>query len=463
MDKWGCVHVALFYNITIKMKEGLFQIIDYSGKVISEPKLTSVGSRNSCFKEGMAPVKIGDKWGYIAPNGRQTIEPRFSIDAGKFNNSLARVTDDNTFRGWKTGFIDKTGKYVIEPLFNSACDFIDNLALVQYGEKYGFINKSGAFIIEPKFNDAYVFSEGLASVKKGDKWGYIDKTGRFIIEPKFDSGSFFQDSLCPVNFKGEWGYIDKTGEIVISPKFSNATCFHEGFACVKSNGKWGFIDQKGKFVIEPQFNHSGLFTDGLFQVNVEDKIGFIDFTGNNVIEPKYEQVCPFEDGLARAKTQNKWGYINKKGVYVIEPQYDYCCDFSEGLAIVVTDKKLLTSSVNLNKTSPKQQPTIISGSQQSHSRVSSKRTKGGCYIATAIYGSYDCPEVWMLRRYRDKVLDNTWYGRAFIRAYYAISPTLVKWFGKTDWFRNLFSKPLSRWIAKLNKQGFEDTPYNDKY
>lgn len=87
---------------------------------------------------------------------------------------------------------------------------------------------------------------------------------------------------------------------------------------------------------------------------------------------------------------------------------------------------------------------------------------GGCYIATAVYGSYDCPEVWTLRRYRDNVLGKSWYGRLFIKCYYAISPTLVKWFSKSNWFRNLFSKPLSRWVNKLNENGFENTPYNDR-
>ena len=50
----------------------------------------------------------------------------------------------------------------------------------------------------------------------------------------------------------------------------------------------------------------------------------------------------------------------------------------------------------------------------------------GCYVATAVYGSYDCPEVWTLRRFRDKVLAKTWYGRLFIHLYYAVSPTAVK-------------------------------------
>lgn len=42
---------------------------------------------------------------------------------------------------------------------------------------------------------------------------------------------------------------------------------------------------------------------------------------------------------------------------------------------------------------------------------------GRCYIATAVYGSYDCPEVWVLRRYRDYYLKNSSSGRLFIRLY----------------------------------------------
>lgn len=87
---------------------------------------------------------------------------------------------------------------------------------------------------------------------------------------------------------------------------------------------------------------------------------------------------------------------------------------------------------------------------------------GGCYIATCVYGSYDCPQVWTLRRYRDNTLGTTWYGRAFIRIYYAISPTLVKWFGKTKWFKKMWKGKLDKKVKKLNDNGVESTPYDDK-
>ena len=88
--------------------------------------------------------------------------------------------------------------------------------------------------------------------------------------------------------------------------------------------------------------------------------------------------------------------------------------------------------------------------------------KAGCYVATCVYGSYDCPQVWTLRRYRDDVLGSTWYGRLFVRIYYAISPIFVKWFGNTNWFKKLWKGKLDHMVAKLNAEGIECTPYKDK-
>lgn len=106
-------------------------------------------------------------------------------------------------------------------------------------------------------------------------------------------------------------------------------------------------------------------------------------------------------------------------------------------------------------------PAIYSSVKASNTNHSSN-TSGGCYVATAVYGSYDCPQVWTLRRFRDNTLAETWYGRAFIRTYYAISPTLVKWFGHIEWLKKMWKSTLDRMVAKLNAEGVEDTPYEDK-
>lgn len=87
---------------------------------------------------------------------------------------------------------------------------------------------------------------------------------------------------------------------------------------------------------------------------------------------------------------------------------------------------------------------------------------GGCYVATAVYGSYDCPPVWTLRRFRDYDLAKSIHGRAFIHVYYAVSPCLVRVFGNTNWFRALCKKPLDRLVAKCKAKGYSDLPYKDQ-
>lgn len=86
----------------------------------------------------------------------------------------------------------------------------------------------------------------------------------------------------------------------------------------------------------------------------------------------------------------------------------------------------------------------------------------GCYIATCIYGSYDCPQVWTLRRFKDNILAETCFGRFLIGAYYAVSPTLVKWFGETNWFKKIGCTLLDKLVARLHDDGVESTPYTDK-
>ena len=81
--------------------------------------------------------------------------------------------------------------------------------------------------------------------------------------------------------------------------------------------------------------------------------------------------------------------------------------------------------------------------------------KKGCYVATAVYGTYDCPEVWVLRRFRDNFLQDHWLGRRFIDVYYATSPKVVELFGKKKWFNRFFKISLDKFVSCLQKNGYD--------
>ncbi len=144
--------------------------------------------------------------------------------------------------------------------------------------------------------------------------------------------------------------------------------------------------------------------------------------------------------------------------------YVYNTQAGAGVGGNAWQKDILTSTKNafateLNQIAAKHDDAYI---QELITKMNGVQTAGGCYVATAVYGSYDCPQVWTLRRFRDYTLAETWYGRAFIHTYYAISPTLVKWFGKTEWFKKMWQGKLDRLVAKLQSEGVESTPYEDR-
>jgi len=60
---------------------------------------------------------------------------------------------------------------------------------------------------------------------------------------------------------------------------------------------------------------------------------------------------------------------------------------------------------------------------------------GGCFIATAAYGTSTAHEINVLRSFRDNVLMKESAGRNFISLYYRVSPTIAKIISKSETLR----------------------------
>lgn len=99
------------------------------------------------------------------------------------------------------GFIDKTGKIVINPQFEFAHNFGKNgLAPVRIGEKMGAINRLGELVINPHYDyiEAYLSDfefDNVLFVYHDKKWGLIDTQGNYIVEPIFDCVVSIMDGL----------------------------------------------------------------------------------------------------------------------------------------------------------------------------------------------------------------------------------------------------------------------------
>ena len=215
--------------------------------------------------------------------------------------------------GGKFGYIDETGKIIVNPQFDASNPFAEGLALVCVGpcdldHWRGYRIAANPYGLEP----ANTKGPETEKLEQTFKYGYIDQTGKMVINPMFENAQDFSEGMagvcvgpgCYFNVlsdkpkeEGKWGFIDKTGTLVIPPQFSRVWTFHEGLASVSVGGKWGYVDKKGKFAINPQYDLVNEFQNGVAKVCLKmpstdpsDKddispCGYIDRTGKYIWQP----------------------------------------------------------------------------------------------------------------------------------------------------------------------------------
>jgi len=294
-----------------------YGFIDDNGEVIVEPIYddtrfyvgASMGS--SGFSEGLAPVKLKDKWGYINSKGVKIIDFKYE-EAGLFNDGLAYVKIDG-----KYGYINKQGTMVIQPQYSKAFEFHKGVAVAQINDSYGFIDKEGKWIIEPRYDGVY-FGRYSYYWKKNDK----------VIVYKNDLQGFVHIS------NGE-------AKVITKPKYNKLFPFEEGkayFIIVEKDEEGfytdsitqGYIDEDGKEILKWNNDeddiidiYSSKLKEGLRAVqNKDEKWGFVDKNQNIVISYKYDYVEGFNNSSSIVSLDDKFGVIDKRGNWLLKPEYD---------------------------------------------------------------------------------------------------------------------------------------------
>lgn len=198
--------------------DGLWFIITSKGKEIPV-KIKGVKVVKK-FSEGLAPFCTRKGCGFLNSNGEQVIADNFQT-VGYFSGGLAWAKDHH----YKVGFIDKTGKWVIEPTYSAVNSF------------------------DPVSK--------MAKIKINQIWSFIDTEGKPLKLKLFSSGDF-SDGLCFGKLStGKIGFFDKTGNWVIEPRFVAVRDFKNGFAAAREDRDWGIINKKGEWVVEPKFERIG--------------------------------------------------------------------------------------------------------------------------------------------------------------------------------------------------------------
>lgn len=179
-----------------QVTDGVFELEGDSIYENVEKILSYVYEKHESFSEGFAPIKSGDRWGYINLALRVVLAPRYQV-ALPVKEGFALVKEVNKYYFW-----NMTGTNCLRwnsEGYESASPFCNGLACVKRDGLYGYISSSRSNVeeIPCKFEMAYSFDpeQPCAVVKTGGKYGVIDKSGNMIVEPIFDSYTTYMRTI----------------------------------------------------------------------------------------------------------------------------------------------------------------------------------------------------------------------------------------------------------------------------
>lgn len=220
-------------GIAFAKKDEIYSAFDESGQMLFE--LPKTINNVKPFEDGLAMV-----FSY-------GIDPKFTE-----NNTVA--FHDQGGYGY-FGCIDHSGNYVLPLKFHNSLEQYNdekshheliywndrNTMLVRDASKdykWGLIDRTGAYVMEPVYDWVGTFREGLADVKiadeQGDRWGFINVYGEPVIDLQYEwIATEFYQGLSGVVQGGKCGFIDLQGNMVIQPQYDYVLPFDEnGYAVV---------------------------------------------------------------------------------------------------------------------------------------------------------------------------------------------------------------------------------------
>ncbi|MDN5283815.1 MAG: hypothetical protein JWR38_89 [Mucilaginibacter sp.] len=296
----------------------------------------------------------------LASNAQEVI---YAIQPGRGIKSLSSFSEglSKAKVGFeKTGFVDTTGKFIIEAVYEDAGSFHDGLAWVSKTInnhlKYGFIDKKGDLVIPFVFDEVKDFSCHRAAVRKESQWQYIDKSGKIVLNTAF----IRIDTLIDKMYNGAYN------EMRANPEY-----FKNGLLLIRRGNRFGYTDTSGRIIVPPKLYMAKAFLDGIALV-AADTVVPVQSSGDDrlnklqnklpsndavvkwsVIDTTGKLLCTLDSAKAIKDLGNGliaftndddysalWGIVNKNGKVLLAPQFEkQPISCSDGVIIVQVDGK----------------------------------------------------------------------------------------------------------------------------
>jgi len=340
-------------NIFKFEKDGLYGLVDFSGKQIAPAEYTSVYALEGTPKS-VVIEKDGLKGIVNSALGIQVVECKYS--------DISSLNKDNADNGYiikndgKFGIVSGTGKellacnyeeirrvsgnniYVVKEegilkiISNSLnvikdSDFDDveeinggYITLVQNGLK-GVINESGVELIPIQYQDLKFAHENYFIAKKDNKYGIVSTSNTVLLDFIYEKISFIgaANFFTAENSNYTTDVLNGKLEVKLSKVIISELNLDKGYMRVRVNGEYKYYN----FNFEEKKNTDVLLNRTLYLVHKDGKYGYVNKKGDLIVNYIYDDAKEQNEfGYCVVKQNGLWGVLGQDGTVILKPSVD---------------------------------------------------------------------------------------------------------------------------------------------
>ncbi len=317
-------------------KEGMMGYMDEQGAPVIPASYDWVGE----FREGLAVVMVGDKYGVINKQGQVHIPVGYDF-ISDFNNGYSIFELNARF-----GLFNRAGIVVIH---NEYADlewaFGDLLVYEREGLK-GLMKITGEILCSPSFDEVNPVNEILAIVERDGFVGVINSSLMEIVPIQFDQ-VLLSDKQFIVSKAGRKGLYDVYGKELLSVDFDGIGDEYQGFRVVKKGQQFSHLNCKN-WHLSQSWNEAytadlllGKIYKGQWMVRKKSKYLWIDTSGKLTKLFNFQQLNSMSEVLSGVKDKNgKIGFWDRNGVELTPFQFDYVQHLRNDQYVVKMNEKM---------------------------------------------------------------------------------------------------------------------------
>ncbi len=288
-----------YEKTVLKYKQGgLYGLIDFDGKKITENIYNSI--TNIDYKEGNLKVERNGSYGVINIKGTTILEPVYdSIMADGYYDEetkyedagfvLRIVTDD----GYRFGYADRTGKIILDTLYNEVSRLTevkgDNVYLVtSTNGRYGLYKNNKELLANEYTDISFDSNNNLLILQKDQAQGVVDLEGNNIVPIDYDSiiiGGKYIDAQ-----KGEETVVFDSNGNNLNTDIISYNQVSDLAIVIDKNNNYNIVDSSGNKKLKETYTYIEHFNNNYFIVTKDSKTGVIDGNGNVIINLEYDAI-----------------------------------------------------------------------------------------------------------------------------------------------------------------------------